>query len=267
MKYDLIVSDFDGTLGKAPDIIASETVVAIKEYCKKGGVFAVCSGRMMASILPICRKYGFSGAVAAYQGAMINDIESGENLFSGGIDGRSAVKFTEDLIRYGLTVVLDIDDVMYYNKPNEIITAYEYASKVKGIEEPKIIDLLLKTDRPVQKILGLKNPAEIPYYTEIFRKKYGDRLIVNSGAPTLVEAVSPSCSKRVAVEFIAKHYGVPLDKVIAVGDSTNDIELMRGSWHAVAVGDGNEELKAIADEVTVPFQEQPVKFLLEKYCL
>ena len=54
---------------------------------------------------------------------------------------------------------------------------------------------------------------------------------------------------------------------MAVGDSTNDIELLNGPWHGVAVGDGRKELLAVADEITVPYNENPVKVLLEKYCL
>ena len=52
-----------------------------------------------------------------------------------------------------------------------------------------------------------------------------------------------------------------------MGDSTNDIELIKGEWHGVAVGDAREELKAVAKEITVPYSEQPIKYLLEKYCL
>ncbi|MBQ7236490.1 MAG: HAD family phosphatase [Clostridia bacterium] len=89
----------------------------------------------------------------------------------------------------------------------------------------------------------------------------------NSGAKCLLEAINPDCGKGVAVKFIANYYNIPLEKVLAVGDSTNDIDLLVGPWHGVAVGDGREELKAVADEVTVPFREKPVKLLLEKYCL
>ena len=85
MKYRLFVSDFDGTLGKAPDRIEPETVEAIKVYERHGGIFAVCTGRMFSSIRPICLKYGLKGLVIAYQGAMIGDIETGKVVFSGGI--------------------------------------------------------------------------------------------------------------------------------------------------------------------------------------
>ena len=83
----------------------------------------------------------------------------------------------------------------------------------------------------------------------------------------MLEAINPSCSKGFAVRFLADYYGVKLEEVIAVGDSTNDIDLLVGPWHGVAVGDGRKELKAVADEITVAYKEQPVKTLLEKYCL
>jgi hydroxymethylpyrimidine pyrophosphatase-like HAD family hydrolase len=54
---------------------------------------------------------------------------------------------------------------------------------------------------------------------------------------------------------------------MAVGDFNNDFELVGGPWHGVAVGDGSAELKKIAKEITVPFREHPIKYLIEKYCL
>ena len=89
----------------------------------------------------------------------------------------------------------------------------------------------------------------------------------NSGAKNLLEAINEKCSKGAAVRFLANYYGISLEQVIAVGDSTNDIDLISGSWHGVAVGDGREELKAVADEVTVPFKDKPVAYLLKKYCI
>ncbi len=41
MKYDLFVSDFDGTLGIAPGNINAETVAAVKKYIEKGGKFVI----------------------------------------------------------------------------------------------------------------------------------------------------------------------------------------------------------------------------------
>ena len=83
----------------------------------------------------------------------------------------------------------------------------------------------------------------------------------------MLEAINPDCGKGQAVRFLSNYYNIPLDQIIAVGDSTNDVDLISGPWHGVAVGSGRDELKAVADEITVPIEQKPVKYLLEKYCL
>ena len=48
----LIVSDFDGTLLNSSHTISEKVKKAINEYVANGGIFAVCTGRMLKSILP-----------------------------------------------------------------------------------------------------------------------------------------------------------------------------------------------------------------------
>ena len=267
MKYRLFISDFDGTLGRAPDIIERETVDAIHRYTERGGIFAICTGRMYSSVKQICAKYGFRGIVVSYQGAMIHDIETGKCLFSGGIEPPLAAEIVKYFTDQGINVIADMNDKMFYERRSEFIDIYEKSTKVYGTIVKDMVGLTLKSEFKINKILGLCGRETAKLHTGILQKKYAGRLIINNGAPILVEAVSPDCSKKFAVEFLAKYYNIPFEEIIAVGDSTNDLELLNGKWHKAAVGNACEELKAVADEVTVPFSEQPIKYLLEKYCL
>ena len=70
----LIVSDFDGTLITSSHNIPDRVSSAIQEYVECGGVFAVCTGRMLRSILPRVRQLGLKGLVVAYQGSVIAEI-------------------------------------------------------------------------------------------------------------------------------------------------------------------------------------------------
>lgn len=267
MRFDLFVTDFDGTLGVAPDFIEEETVKAVKEYVARGGKFAIVTGRMYSSIRPICLKYGFKGIVISYQGAMINDIETGKSLFQGGIDYELASKVAKDFIAEGVQTVVDIDDEMIYNMRSDYTDFYENAVGVKGRLEENLVEYVLKEKKVAQKVGTICSPEDSLRLTQKYQKIYGDKLIINNGSRHLVEVVSPTCSKGVAVKFLANYYNIPLDRVIAVGDSTNDIELLKGEWHGVCVGDGREELKVVAKEITLPYKDKPVKYLLEKYCL
>ncbi len=268
MKYRLFVSDFDGTLGKAPDRIEPETVEAIKEYERRGGIFAVCTGRMFSSIRPICLKYGLKGLVIAYQGAMIGDIETGKVVFSGGIEYKLAAEIVNYLLKTeGVSVLSDIDDVMYVQERTPYIDFYEHACKVKGVCVENLAEFITRKKSTVLKVGGIGTVELADKLTAELNEKYAGRLVVNNGAPMFVEVVDKRFDKKFSVEFLAKHFGVPYDEIIAVGDSTNDIELLNGEWHGVAVGDAREELKRVAKEITVPYADRPVEYLLKKYCL
>lgn len=266
MKYKLFISDFDGTLGQsAGDSIEKETVEAIKKFTDKGGIFAVCTGRMFTSIRPICIKCGLKGLIASYQGAMINDIETGRSILDGGIDYATASKVVSELMREGFSTVADIGDIMYCEESSPYTEFHKPFSEIKVVEDlPKFV---FDTAGTVHKIVAVGEPCKIEKLTAKYSDAYNGKLLFNNGTDFLMEVINPAFSKGNAVRFLAEYYGVPLDKVIAVGDSTNDVELLNGEWHGVAVGDAKEELKSVADEITVPFKEQPIKVLLEKYCL
>lgn len=265
MKYKLFVSDYDGTMGDK-DFISPETVKAIKDYKAAGGKFVVCTGRMFSSISRILRDYGINGAVISYQGAIMDDLDTGRRIFSGGIDYALAAEVTETLKKEGLDVAVDIGDTRVYERRSEFIEIYENVTKTNGKRVDDMQKEILRAKVAVPKITVIAEPEKIVKLTEKYSRIYGDRLIVNNGAETLAEFVSPLYSKGRAVERAAEYYKIPLSETIAVGDSTNDIELVSGEWLGVAVGDAKEKLKLAADEITVPFNENPVKHLIEKYC-
>lgn len=267
MKFDLFISDFDWTLGCAPDVIDEGTVKAIKEYEKKGGKFCIATGRSYSSIKDICNKYGLKCIVACFQGAKIADLTTNETLFEGGLDYKLAAKIAEEIERDGVPVIAWVDDVLYYSVDSYYSDMYKTTEKVYHRRVKNVAKEVLKTARPVEKICAVCEDGKTEELTARYVEKYGNLCTVNSGSKRLIEAINPDLDKGFAVRFIAKTLGVSLDKVIAAGDSTNDLEMAGKEWYFAAVGDAAASLKEKADEVSVPFDENPVKALLEKYCL
>lgn len=267
MKYKLFISDYDGTLGVAPkNDIDIETLNAIKRFTELGGVFCVCSGREYSSIRNICLKTGLKGLLVSFQGARINDIETGELLFEGGLNEDLALLAYNSVKEFALEPVVYTQDGFYISKDTSVTAVYEKAVNIKGkLSDP---EEAIKRYKRVCKLGWLGDAEVVNTACEELNKKFnGKGLKFNSGAKGLLEAINPECSKGHAVRFLANHYNVPLSQVLTVGDSTNDIDLVKGEWQGVAVGDAREELKAVAKEITVPFSKKPIKHLLEKYCL
>jgi HAD superfamily hydrolase (TIGR01484 family) len=119
MKYKLFVSDFDGTLGIAPDVITPQTVQAIKKYIAQGGKFVICTGRMFSSIKLICEKYGLDGIVISYQGATIDDLTQNKRILEGGIEHNLAAQVAKELLQEGMPACVDVEDVMYCETESE----------------------------------------------------------------------------------------------------------------------------------------------------
>ena len=269
MKYQLFISDYDGTLGKAPaNNIDSETLSAINKFIAKGGVFAVCSGRETSSITRILKENNLKGLVVSFQGARISDIESGKRLLDGGLDAKTAVQLIKELESVELTPLVYSGDSFFYREKTPYIEVYEKAVRINGRVEKDIAGAIEKENLSPSKICWLGDDKLVNQVAEKMNEKLANSGVkFNSGAPCLLEAINEKYNKGAAVRFLSKYYNIPLDKIIAVGDSTNDIDLLKGEWHGVSVGDGREELKAVAKEITVPFDGKPVKTLLEKYCL
>lgn len=267
MKFDLFISDFDWTLGCAPDVIDEGTVKAIKDYEKRGGKFCIATGRSFSSIKDICAKYGLKCVVACFQGAKIADLATDETLFEGGLDYKLAAKIAEEIEQDGVPVIAWVDDVLYYSVDSYYSDMYKNTEKVYYRRVKNVAKEVLSTARPVAKVCAVCEDCKTEELTARYAAKYGGLCTINSGSKRLIEAINPEYGKDFAVRFIAKKLGVSADKIIAAGDSTNDLEMAGKEWYFAAVGDAAESLKEKADEVTVPFNLNPVKVLLEKYCL
>ena len=221
MKYKLFISDYDGTLGEAPaNDIDSETLNAINEYIEKGGIFVVCSGRETSSIMRILKKHDMKGLVASLQGAKISDIESGEYLFSGGLDTESAICALDAVEDTGLIPLIYHEGKMYYEEYNPYIGVYEKAVGHKG----KIVNVkeqIKEIGEKICKICWLGEDDLVTATAKRLNEKFnGKGIKFNSGARCLLEAINPDCGKGNAVRFLAEHFNIPLEQVTKNGKNS-----------------------------------------------
>ena len=272
MKYKLVISDYDGTLGCAPqNDIDFETLSAIKKFQEKGGKFVLCTGRMFSSARRICQEAGLSGLCVSFQGAMIKDIESGNALLEGGLTPTDASEVVKKFVLDDALALAYIGEKLYYQpnpKYTEYIKIYAGMLKAEAICVDDLAKEILSQNKMISKMCALCEPEKVGALMEKYNGEYnGTDIMFNSGAKYLLECINKKYNKGEAVKLLAKHYNIPLSQVLTVGDSTNDIPLVGGEWHGVAVGDASEKLKQVAKEVTVDFKNKPVLHLLEKYCL
>ena len=268
MKYKLFISDFDGTLLRSDGTISERTKQAIARYNSSGGTFAVCTGRMLCSILPRLKELGIeSGLVVAYQGAMIANIKTGKLLKNEGFACEDALKVIRLLEADGRHIHVYADDNFYCNRDDELLHTYEKICGVKGeVIEGLLSDMVAVNRLNVTKILAMTAPAERDGLREKLSRALGERFYVTTSSEWLVEVMPAGQSKASAVDFLGEYYGIPQGEIAAIGDQLNDLPMIERAGGKFTVENGEAELKVGA--IAVPSNDDDgVAFAIENYAI
>ncbi len=268
IKYPLIVSDFDGTLVKAEGTISEKNRRAIQEYVAAGGAFAISTGRLPSGILPRVRELGLTGMVCCCQGAIIIDVESGQVVQEGRLSMESTLAACKKMEEMDLHIhAYDLWE-FYANRADAALEAYEKAVKTKAklvLGQP-LSSFLEEQKMPAYKLLAMVEPSESNLVLDTLINAELPDCGVTKSADFLVEIVNPNYSKGTAVAFLAKRYGVPIEKTIAIGDQRNDMPMIEKAGLGIAVCNADKALKKCADYVCeYTNEEDAVAKIIEKF--
>ena len=268
LNCKLIVSDFDGTLANTQNEVPDEVKNAINNYVADGGIFAVCTGRILPSILPRVRQIGLKGLVIACQGAVIADIESGNILRNKTFNNAETSEICAFLEELNTNVQAYFTDGFYSDLPvgDKYLTTYEGIIGVTARHGDKPLSTILScTGFGFNKVATLCHPDEQEELYVKIKEKFGDRFDVTCSAKVLIEISPYGETKGAAVKFLSAHYGVPIAKCCAVGDNLNDLSMIEEAGVGVAVGNAVQGLKDAAKFVTVTCDEGAVARVIEQF--
>ncbi|MBQ7751946.1 MAG: HAD family phosphatase [Clostridia bacterium] len=82
-----------------------------------------------------------------------------------------------------------------------------------------------------------------------------------------IEGTRKGCTKAGAVGIVLDYLGLDKSHSIAIGDSVNDIDMLKSVGTAVAVGNAIDQVKEIADFVSIPCRDGGVAYALEELLL
>lgn len=90
---------------------------------------------------------------------------------------------------------------------------------------------------------------------------------VTASAPTNIEIMKKGISKASGLAEVAQILEIEPSEIVAIGDSLNDLEMIKWAGFGVAMGNAEPSIKAVADHVTGTNNEdgvaQAIKLVLE----
>ena len=265
-QYKLIVSDFDETLRNDEGTISEKNASAIREYVMSGGIFAICTGRMMCSILPHAQNLQLDSLLVAYQGALIQDLKSGKTLRNVHHSVADAARICLTMEAMKLHIHVYDGDTFYVNVDDGLLAMYEKVCKVKGsIVSGKMSEYIETHNIQPQKVLTMVEPAQKAEVYAALSQELGRDFYVTTSAGALVEITRKGCDKGDAIRFLSEYYRIPIENIIAIGDNINDIPMIKEAGLGVAVGNAVPELKQVADLVTVRNTENAIARIIADY--
>ena len=271
-KYDLIASDLDGTLLSREQRVSFENFAAISELTRLGVHFVPASGRCIGEMPADVMGCPDVKYLITSDGATVWDKEKKEVLLSRYIP-RDLVKFIiEESGKYlSYSMAHDKSDCFYDRRMHtpEIIDACHV--------NPYFIQLIESQDIPLDDYNGRMLASDTVELFCIFFADEGERqeferkclatgrLATAQSAAYNIEIYSIEAGKGNTLAALAEHLGIPIERTVAVGDSTNDLSLIRSAGLGLAMENACDELKAAADKTICHFSDHSAKYILDNF--
>jgi len=243
----LLALDLDGTVVEPRYPVRPAVVAAVKRALAAGVRVTIVTGRMYVGTKPIAHELGLTGPIVCYQGAVIADAQSGRFEREVPLSGAVARRIYEVAKPFGYHVQFYRDDKFYVEDDNAYAELYARISGTKAQVVPSLLEAFAGYDST--KVNIVTDPERAPEAYALIERAVGDVAYVTRSNPEFVEIISRSCNKGAAVRIVAERYGVPMDRVMAIGDSYNDLPFLKEAGFAVAMASAPPELKALADAV------------------
>lgn len=269
MNYKLVCSDIDGTLLNKDRELSPRTIEIVNKIKEKHPVILI-SSRMPKAMTHLQKQMDIlNHPLIAYNGGqvLINEKGSAKTILS--------IEIPIDLTNRILTFISNSTIHMsLYNSDDWFVPEMDFwanremnNTKVKP-DLANLIDVCKDwKSRNIgpHKIMCMGEKGEIQLLENYLKIHFSKELNIYRSKDTYLEIASKKISKLSALSFLLeKKYDIKLHEVIAFGDNYNDIEMLEGVGLGVAVGNAKDEVKKVANQITLRNKEDGVALVLEK---
>lgn len=256
MFFRLVVADVDGTLVEDGGDVGVGVREAVRSYRARGGIFTLATGRPTPAVRHYVAQLDLDVPVIVFNGALVYDFDSGRSLY------RRELPF--DLARRALELAreLQVDPFLYDESEilvgavTERVQAYMRKDRIGCTAVGDLAAYLERTGLRPPKLLFSGGVGESVRLMERLRAEGWPGINYVQSDADFIELLPEGVSKGLAMEWLAGCLGIPLERVMAIGDHHNDLELLKHAGLGVAVANAEAAVKREAGRVTrLPFGE------------
>lgn len=269
----LIACDIDGTLLPfGNEKVSEENMRAIKEARDAGILVTLATGRHYPTARARVEEMGVADLpVIASNGADVR--VNGRSVHISAMDDAIVEGIVKALIERGVPRYLFCEDEILCLPEDQDDEVFRmWTSDAGGTCPVRMYDsadeLLEAARGRTQKMLAfVKTQEEHDSLLSFMNEMYGKTADITCGGGLNLEINAPGVTKALGLEKVCELLGIPIEQVMAIGDSGNDAEMLRAAGLGVAVGDAMEEARDAADVVVAAAEDDGVAEAIRVYAL
>ena len=257
-QIKLIVTDLDGHLPKTNTSFAKKNAQAVRMAQQSGIHVCACTARNWALAKGQVRRAGLERYTVTCNGASIVVNQTGLPV----VRTRLAPEDVEGLLNLGVKHNACV--AVYTNEQILFLDGYAAQHYESFPSHWATVDRNLAI--PVTRCHGILEMVILGAESaELVEFIHPDGVQMNGQERAFLQRFSVSglgghcifimqhgVSKLSGIQQLAEITKVPRENIMAIGDNDNDADMLRWAGVGVAVGDGNDAAKAVADYITKP---------------
>jgi len=262
----ILALDLDDTLLRSDLSISYRTRNAIRQTAQKGVTVVLASGRIQAAMDSFSRLLGLHerpGYLICNNGALVLETNTGNTVYEAKLEKETILAVCDMAEAEGFALQMYDNDIMYVSRQNEYSNIDQRTTGLRQVVVENFKDM---ASDGCYKLIIPGDPEQLKHMEIIIRTYLGQSLTIFTSRPCFLEITPEDTDKGTALAKVAKILKVKQEQTIAIGDSMNDEAMIRWAGIGVAMLNGDERIKSMADIVTDHTNDEDgVAEVIEKY--
>ena len=257
-KY-LVALDVDGTLVDHDGVMSEAVRVAARAVVDAGHEVIIATGRSLGALVPIVEAIGLrqgygvcsnGGVTIRLDPSLANGWEIIDRVT---FDPAPALTALQERVPGARFALEDAD--------GNFLSTSRFQDESFGIEARGVDFHHLLSAEAVRVVVN-STEASTQEFSDAIAEVGLSGVTYAIGWSAWLDIAAAGVTKASALESLRVALGIDRSLTVAVGDGSNDIEMLRWAYRGVAMGQAEDHVKAAADEVTASVYDDGVAAVL-----
>ena len=273
-RIRMIGLDMDGTLLTTEKELTEHTREVLREAIDRGVVVLPATGRPLTGIPEEVLKFPGVRYAVASNGARIVDLKESRVLYEDLVPYETGRRVLEICSRYDSMLEIYYDGGGYAEEEklkhlDEYVPRLPMARYIASSRRPVADVRAMHEERkaPTDKVQALfRTTEECKKAWKEVEKEIPD-IEITGALSNNIEVNAKGVNKGRGLMILGELLGIHREEIMAVGDGSNDIVMLREAGLGVAMENATDEVKAAADVITLSNDQEGAAAAIEKYVL